>query len=141
MDLHAPVSSIMSTKLITVSPEDRLAHVNEIFENNRIHHLPVVRFTNLVGMISKTDLRYFLRGAQLSEYDKILETSRLNAYKAQDIMTSGLATLEPNDKINVALEIFKENLFHAIPIIKDGALVGILTTHDIIKALSDSDGR
>ena len=139
MDVHAPISSIMSTELVTVSPEDKLSLVKQIFEEHRIHHIPVVRFTNLLGIISKTDFNYFLRGTQTSEYDKILENSRLNAYKAKDIMTSNLAKLEPTDKINVALEVFKANLFHAIPVVEDNKLVGILTTLDIIKALSEND--
>jgi acetoin utilization protein AcuB len=47
-------------------------------------------------------------------------------------MTTGIAKLEPTDKINVAMEIFKENLFHAIPVVLDEKLVGIITTYDIL---------
>ena len=54
-------------------------------------------------------------------------------------MTQGIATLEPNDRINVALQIFMENLFHAIPVVEDDEVVGILTTYDIIKALQEED--
>ena len=32
-----------------------------------------------------------------------------------------------------------ENLFHAIPIVEDGKLTGILTTLDIIKVLVEED--
>jgi acetoin utilization protein AcuB len=51
-------------------------------------------------------------------------------------MTKGLAVLSPDDRINVAIEVFKENILHAIPIVKDGELIGLLTTHDIIKQLA-----
>jgi acetoin utilization protein AcuB len=47
-------------------------------------------------------------------------------------MTKGLAVLESNDRIGVAIEIFKENLFHAIPIVDDEELKGIVTTFDLI---------
>jgi acetoin utilization protein AcuB len=57
-------------------------------------------------------------------------------------MTTKLAKLEPSDKINVALEVFKENLFHGIPIVNNDALVGIVTTYDIIKHLAlDSEAH
>ncbi|HQU60501.1 MAG TPA: CBS domain-containing protein, partial [Saprospiraceae bacterium] len=48
-----------------------------------------------------------------------------------------LAKLNPNARINVALEIFMENRFHAVPVVEEnGELVGIVTTFDIIKALA-----
>ena len=138
MNVLAPVSSIMTTKLITVNPKDRLEDVKKVFDENKIHHLPVVRYKEIVGIISKTDLMFFLKGlGDNTEYDDVLNYTRLKNYCAEDIMTKGLAKMEPTDRINVALSVFKENLFHAIPIVENGELVGIITTYDIIKALSE----
>jgi acetoin utilization protein AcuB len=139
MDLRAPVSSIMTTKLLTVGPQDKLNQVKEIFDKNRIHHVPVVRYRQILGIISKTDFLHFLHGIRGSNYDKMIESTRLNRYTAEEIMTTGLAKLEPTDKINVALEVFKENLFHAIPIVENNNLVGMLTTFDIIRKLAEED--
>lgn len=139
MDFTAPVSKFMTRKLVTVMPTDRLTMVQEIFNNQRIHHLPVVRYTTLVGLISKTDLMHFLRGVELTPYDRLVEESRLNHYTAEDIMTKGIATLESSERVNVALQLFTENLFHAIPIVDNGELVGMLTTFDIIKTLVEED--
>ncbi|MEM8909876.1 MAG: CBS domain-containing protein, partial [Bacteroidota bacterium] len=49
----------MTTKLLTVNPKDKLQEVKKIFDDHRIHHLPVVRYKTIVGLISKTDLLYF----------------------------------------------------------------------------------
>lgn len=136
MDILAPISTIMSNKLVTVNPEDKLEVVKELFDSNRIHHIPVVRFKKIVGLISKTDLLYFLRGLNNNSYEKVLNDVRLKNYTAEDIMTKGLAKVASTDRIAVALEVFKENLFHAIPVVDDGDLVGIITTYDIIKALA-----
>ena len=139
MNLHAPVSSLMTRDVISVHPNEFLGKVKEIFDTHQIHHIPVVSDRKIVGMISKTDFLHFVRGIHHSTYDEFIEKSRLRTYRAEDIMTKGLAKLEPTDKINVALEVFKENLFHAIPICEHNELVGILTTLDIIKALSKED--
>ena len=137
MNVLAPVKTLMTTNLITVAPEDKLTVVKEIFEKNKIHHIPVVHGKDMVGLISKTDFVYFMRGFNRSEEDKFVNEARLRAYKAEDIMTKGLAKLNPNARINVALEIFMENRFHAVPVVEDnGELVGIVTTFDIIKALA-----
>lgn len=137
MNILAPIKTIMSTHLITVNPEDKLSKVQELFDTHNIHHLPVVRYKELVGLISKTDFLHFMRGYNQSEEDRYVNEARLRAYKAEDIMTTGLAKLSPEDRINVALEVFLVNRFHAIPIVGEGnELVGILTTFDIIKAVS-----
>lgn len=138
MNILDPVSTIMTTDLITVSPEDSLKEVQANFEARKIHHLPVVDDGHVVGIISKSDFLYFMRGYTNNETDAFINDSRLSAYQAKDIMTKGLAKVEPNDRINVALEVFKVNLFHAIPVVDNGnTLVGIVTTYDIIRKLAD----
>lgn len=137
MNLLAPVSSIMTSDLITVSPTDKLAELKKIFDNHRIHHLPVVDHFQLVGMVSKSDMLFFVRGMTNNNFEKVLNLTSLATFEAKDIMTKGIAVLEPEDRIGVALEIFKENLFHAIPIVKGGTLLGIVTTYDIIKNVAE----
>jgi acetoin utilization protein AcuB len=140
MNILAPVSSIMTADPIAVDNNDSLRVVDQIFKENRIHHVPVTENGELTGIISKSDFLFFKRGFTTDSLNKELEEVRMNSYKAGDIMTKGLAKMEPNEKINVALEIFKENLFHAIPIVEGKKLVGILTTYDIIKHLADDKG-
>jgi len=140
MNILAPVKSIMSTNLITVNPEDKLSRIQEIFDQHNIHHLPVVRFKELVGIVSKTDFLHFIRGFNQNEEDRFVNEARMRAYTAQDIMTTGIAKLNPNDRINVALDVFLVNRFHAVPIVADNNdLVGIVTTYDIIKAVAGEE--
>ena len=136
MNVLAPIKTIMSTDLITVNPGDKLTAVKEVFDTYNIHHIPVVRFREIVGLISKTDFKYFLRGFSRNEEDRFINYARLRAYTAEDIMTTGLAKLSPEERINVALEVFMTNRFHAIPVVDEGNLVGIVTTFDIMKELN-----
>lgn len=137
MNLLTPVSELMTKGLITVNPEDKLMTVKKIFDEHRIHHIPVVRFRKIVGIISKTDLLYFLKGMGNVRHPDAMNEGRLLITRAQEIMTTGLGKLEPTDRINVALEVFRENILHALPVVENDELVGILTTHDIIVALAD----
>jgi acetoin utilization protein AcuB len=142
MDILAPVSTIMTKKLLTVNPKDKLSVVKEIFDAHKIHHLPVVRYKTIVGILSKSDLLYFIKGASYeSGYDDMLNEARLNNYTAEEIMTTGMAKVSSTDRIGVAIEVFKENLFHAIPVVDNDELVGILTTYDIIRTLSVKDQK
>ncbi|MBK9257172.1 MAG: CBS domain-containing protein [Saprospiraceae bacterium] len=137
MNILDPVSSIMTPNPITVGMNDSLAIIAKLFSNHKIHHLPVVEGDELVGMISKSDFLFFKRGFSENESDRALEEVRMNNYTSKDIMTKRLAKLEPGDKINVALEVFKENMFHGLPVVDNKKIIGIVTTYDIIKGLAE----
>lgn len=141
MNIIAPVSSLMTSNLVTVNPEDNLAKVKTCFEENNIHHLPVVRFKQIVGIISVSDFNHFLHGFTNNNSDALLESVRLKTWKAEDIMTKKLAKIDVDDAISVALDVFKTNRIHALPVEKNGELVGILTTYDIICAIASEPIR
>jgi len=52
--------------------------------------------------------------------------------RARDIMTAAPLFLDPDDTVGLALDIFLANKFHALPVVEDNILMGILTTHDIL---------
>lgn len=140
MDLRAPISTIMTTDLITVSSFDPLSVVKKIFDDNRIHHLPVIRAKKLIGIISKADLLFFMRSWNNKNYQEIFEGVRFSHYTAENLMTTSIAKLNPNENILAAVKVFEENLFHAIPIVnEEDELKGLVTTYDLIKALAKED--
>jgi len=136
MNLLSPISTIMTKNLQTLRPSDSIADAAAIFENYKIHHLPITIDTELIGIVSMSDYLFFRRGFLDTTEDKKTENIRMNNYEVSHIMTKGLATMESSERINIALEIFKENILHAIPIVDNGSLVGIVTTHDIISHLA-----
>ncbi len=131
---NLPISKIMSTDLITVRDTDQLVIIEEKFKNHPIHHLPVVdQDYTLVGIISKEDM---LQIARLIEQDASGATYIAKVYDswtAARIMTPQPLTLDPDDTIGLVADIFLQNKFHAIPVIEDFRLVGIVTSHDLLK--------
>lgn len=134
MNPNNPISSIMTTNLVTVSPEDYLSRVTKIFESNEFHHIPVVKQGSvLVGIISKEDfqkMNYYFFEKMSSENGNAKHKDGL---RASDIMTPYPLNVDPEDTIGLAADIFLANRFHALPVIEDGALVGIVTSHDLIR--------
>ena len=134
--MNRPVSEIMTKKLIVVLPTDSLEMVNDIFSQHNIHHIPVVRHLDLVGIISKTDFYKATHETRLEGEESAQAYNRdlFTRFKAEDLMTKNVVKIGPNDKVGTAAEIFLENYFHAIPIINDdNELVGIVSSYDIIK--------
>lgn len=135
MNIKAPVSTIMSTDLVTVTSEDRLLVAKETFDHYHIHHIPVVEAGKLVGILSKTDLLHFLDFIDKESHEPYLTALRLKNYRVKEIMIREPITVQADTPLQAVLEIFEENIFHALPVMEGQDIRGIVTTHDFIKAL------
>lgn len=137
MNILEPISTIMTKNVIALKPDDTLAEARDLFEENKIHHLPVVLNKQIVGMVSKSDFYHFLHGFKgTHEMDKLMDETRLRSWKVEEIMTKGLAKVDSNEPIRNVLEVFLINRFHAVPIVDHDELVGIVTTFDLIKLIA-----
>ena len=89
----------------------------------------------VVGIVSKTD-SYKLENtftlfkkSKVEEYNSAIFRSLL----VKEVMTKQVATLGPDDSLQLAAGIFRENLFHAMPIVdNERKLVGILSVYDLV---------
>lgn len=138
MNLSLPVTSIMSQNLITIEGRDPVGKAKAIFDNHNIHHLPVIGCKTIKGILSKVDLNHFLKGSVRGDHNGMLEESRLRSWKVEEIMTKEVQTLSSENSIGDALDIFKLNQIHCLPILENNVLVGILTPHDFILSLASA---
>lgn len=131
-----PISQLMTTDLITLGPNDTLIKVDEIFRTNEFHHIPIVdKAGQLLGIISRVD--FYKMEDSFTVFNSVksrtTNASLFQSLLTQEIMTKKLATLHPEDTAITAMGLFKDNLFHAIPIVDDNQkLVGLLTTYDLL---------
>lgn len=134
-DKTVTVDQIMSSPVITVHIDDTMLKVQDIFEKNNIHHIPVIKEGNkVVGIISKSDYLRLLHGFTLFKTEKSVDYNNaiLRSLLVGEVMTKQVAILNPGDTLELAAGFFRENLFHALPVVENEALVGIVTTFDLI---------
>lgn len=123
----------MTTELVTVSPDRPAKAILDIFREHDFHHLPVVdKGEQLVGIISKEDVFKVAHVLSLQTTGKAYSDKEYKRLAAIDIMTRYPITLDPDDTIGLAADIFLANKFHALPIVEDNRLVGLVTTHDLL---------
>jgi CBS domain-containing protein len=142
LDLNTPVKNVMTDRVISVGPNTVMTDVVEIFRTNHIHHLPVLDDQKIVGIISTAEigkLEHHFTLFKTKDSDKI-NTALFASLIAREVMTSQVATIHVDDTVQQAADVFKENLFRALPVVNDDKdVVGILTPYDLmIHAYSQS---
>lgn len=122
------ITSIMTKNVVCVSTEQNLLDVKHIYEKKDFHHhIPVTTNGELVGMISLVDFMYHIAGAGISD-DHII----YKRLKVKDIMTQKPFHLTTEASIEDVARILAEGNYHAIPIVENKKVVGIVSTADII---------
>ncbi len=138
--LRLPVSDVMTTDVFTVAPRATLYDVLSVLRDRRVRHVPVVGTEVLVGIISDRDLRRaFARSAACDAEAEPKDEHSIGLQPATEIMTRKVLTTAPYCPINDAVEVLVETRVHALPVVADERLLGIVTQTDIVRAIITSD--
>ncbi len=133
MKKRTPISAIMTKDVITLNTTDDLATAERLFKKNKIRHIPVVSGKKVVGMLSLTDL---LRISFAEDFDEeSVGTIVYNMFTIEQVMAKNLVSVASSTIIKEVAEILSKKEFHAIPVIDNGELTGIVTTTDLINYL------
>jgi len=140
MDKWIEVKHIMTTDLITADPDETIDAVRHKLIANHIQHIPVVEGKKILGIISKGDIHCMEHHFTLFQSEKALESNRqiFSTILAAEIMTKSLVKLKDTDSATIAVDLFRENMFHALPVVNDkDQLVGMITPIDLLRYAFD----
>lgn len=131
--LSNPLSYIMSSKIITCSPEDEVDNVWRLMQEKSFAGLPVIKKGKLVGIVTQKDL--LDSGAIMPTFE-----SKKGRYKyppkISTIMKTPVISLKPANTIREAARIMLDKNIGRIPITNnENEIVGIVDREDIVKAL------
>ena len=141
VDTNAPVVSVMTLDPICVRADLPLAGACDLLTLHQVRHLPVVEGPGrkLVGIVSATDCRH-RAGVTLHRLDCDAERTCgadpcdcAGTVRVRDVMTTDVVALRPDDSLGLAADLFLSRAFHAAPVVEDGDLVGIVTSHDLLR--------
>ena len=130
--LNVSVSEIMSTKLKTLHPKDKIQAAKDIFDQFDIHHIPVAVMGEVRGIISLGDL-LFLEGMTNNSFDKFLRSKKYEMSTVDEIMTNRPFCIDHAAPISEVMDVMIEKRINCMPVKKNNELVGIITNFDLIK--------
>lgn len=138
------IRDIMSTDVVTVSPELSLHEVARILSERRFSGLPVVDDDGrCIGVVSEADVLVKQLGpkAPRRPIEWILgmrpdteEERRRAAATAREAMTAPPITVGPDRPVRIAADLMVRHGVNRLPVVEDGKLVGIVTRADLVRA-------
>ncbi|WP_411030310.1 CBS domain-containing protein [Spongiimicrobium sp. 3-5] len=134
---RVPVASIMSTNLVSLNAADGLDRAEKLFKEHKIRHIPVTDGDKIIGMLSLTDLLRISFADGAYEDEQTVETVVYNMFTIPQVMAKSLERVSPETTIKEVAEILAKREYHALPVVEDEKLVGIVTTTDLIRYLLD----
>lgn len=133
MPSHDRIDSIMTLRPVTVAPDTDLYQAFATMRRCGFRHLPVINHGELVGILSDRDV---WRGGK--QKDGVLQVANV---PVRDVMSNSVVTCTAAERIGDAADMMLHFKIDALPVVNsDGAVIGILTSSDLLVALRRFDG-
>ena len=137
-----PIRQFVRPQAITISPECTVGELAQVFQANQISGVPVVDHHNrLVGVVSQTDIAQYL--AQLHCKDPRrpilagLPHNLMDSGKVSDILTPFYCSVSLDTDLCEVVRLMLEYQIHRLPVMQDDAVVGVVTTLDVLRVFHD----
>ena len=127
------VGDVMSRDVRTLARNDRLAIAEDLMQQERIRHLPVLDEDGLLcGMVSQRDL---FRGALLRAlgYGSRAEEHLLESLLVKEAMVENPVTTTMQTPLAEAARQMFDHKVGCLPVVEGEKLVGILTEGDFVR--------
>ena len=126
----------MTRNVIVVEPDTALAVAAQLMLDNKIRRLPVARRNNgeqqLLGILSRTDVHRALPPGSGAFADS--SQVRDPQQSVRNLMSQPVLTTSPETPLEDAAEVMYSHKIGALPVVRDGLLVGLVTESDILRA-------
>lgn len=141
---------IMTTDVVTVTPEATVEEVAKIIADRGVSGVPVVDASGkLVGIVSEGDIITRSKNLQIPTHIQLLggviylgstkklesDLRKMVAFQVKDLMTDKVFTVGPDSPIEDIATIMTEERVNRVPVVEQGKLIGIVSRADIVRTL------
>jgi len=127
------LSEIMTTRVVSVGPDDTLDDAIALLDRHGFRHLPIIRKGALVSILSRREVST-ATGWQTSR--ERLSRGHRGPLQIHEVMRDRVVTLTPDHDVDAAASMMVGKRVGMIPVIdRSSLLVGVVTGSDILSAL------
>jgi CBS domain-containing protein len=127
------VCDAMTAKPVTIGPDASLAEAEALLEQHDFNALPVVgEKGELLGIATKLDL---LKAFRFTDQHIFPPYEELMAQPVRNVMSTDVTTVMPRTPLTRVLETLVRTRSKSLPVVDDGAVVGMIAREDVLAAL------
>lgn len=127
METRLAVRDVMTRTVVTATPAMSAAEAGKKMVENRVGNILIVEKGRPVGIVTESDM-----------VAKVISKNvKPGSIKLEQLMSQPLITTKSSDDINDAVLMMAQKKIRRLPVIDDGALVGIITDADVIQVSSE----
>ena len=133
------VEELMTSKVFTVSEHDMIDRVFFLINYEKVRHIPVVEKGKVIGIVSDRDMYKALgpkSNSSALENNKTGTELHVIPKKVKNIMRRGVISISPESNASQAAALMADHKIGALPVVKEGKLVGIISATDILIVFS-----
>jgi nucleotide-binding universal stress UspA family protein/CBS domain-containing protein len=119
------VSAWMTRNPVVAAPKEKLSVIHDKMTEGGFRAVPVVQDGKPIGIVTDRDIRMHVGYLEHTEADKA--------------MSEALITVTPETTVREAARLMRERKIGALPVIEGDMLVGLVTTTDVLSALTAED--
>ena len=138
---------IMTTNVVTVSPETDIAEAVRLMLDRQISGVPVIDDSGrLIGILTEGDL---MRRAELvtgrqswwinpisSPEQEARAYVKAHGLKVKDVMTKEVVTINEQEPLDRIAMVFEERGIKRTPVMRSGKIVGIVSRANLLRSLA-----
>ncbi|MDM7912657.1 MAG: CBS domain-containing protein [Methanotrichaceae archaeon] len=128
------VKDYMSSPIYVIEKNEPIQRARNLMFKYGIGRLPVMDNSKLVGIVTKYDITNRLNQAA-PEWRR----RPIDKVPIQVVMTEKPITIYPDATMSQAAELMVENGISGLPVERDGKIVGMITSRDMIRYFADQD--
>lgn len=114
------VKEIMSSDVVTVTPQDNIYEMAKKMRDHDIGFIPVVEGRKLIGVVTDRDL--VIRG---------YAEKHSGSSPVESVMSQEIVTVSPETSVEEASKLMADDKIRRLPVVDNGELVGIVAIGDL----------
>jgi signal-transduction protein with cAMP-binding, CBS, and nucleotidyltransferase domain len=127
METRLAVRDVMTRTVVTATPDMSAAEAGKKMVENRVGNIIIVKDEGPIGIVTESDMVAKV----------IAKNVKPGSIKLEQLMSKPLITTTSSDDIHDAVLMMAQKKIRRLPVMDDGALVGIITDADVIQASSE----
>ncbi|MBV9315302.1 MAG: CBS domain-containing protein [Pseudonocardia sp.] len=130
LDDDPPLSSLMTRRLVGITPDASLGVALRLMATAEVRHLPVIDGGRCLGIVTEADVVRAVAAGQLACPGPPVPVA---------VLCRKAPTLDPHDGRGIAAGHMHTTGIDAVLITDDTRLIGIVTATDIVRSLARAD--